>query len=337
MATDFSCLTNEPRVLMEAELKPILGHRFQPTGFPDLGPARYDAPDGTPMLLVESPQSVANRLEEVCWDYATNSLIAALGGLPYVSVRLPDGKEYTNSILESHRLNSPYILEGEDKSVFSFLKDNLGTLAEGAVDNRLLARTLFQIDPNSVLHGVFLAKKDLAGGRLRLSRALSGFIEAYGVQAAESGGVKLDRVDPQGDTNKGFGNVPFHRVEFTAKRIVASFNLDLALLRSYRLETEAFELLIALALYKIRRFLRLGLRLRTACDLEVNGDLRCIRPETFAVPAEAELEAQVKGLIQACLNKGLFRSPPITQVVWKAPPKKSASKSSQDAAGGSSK
>ncbi len=35
----FSSLQNEPRLLIEAELKPVQGSRFQPTGFPDLGAA----------------------------------------------------------------------------------------------------------------------------------------------------------------------------------------------------------------------------------------------------------------------------------------------------------
>ena len=66
---DFSPLKDGPRLLMEAALKPIQGHRFQPTGFPNLGHARYQSPDGNgQMVLVESAQSMANRLEAVCWD-----------------------------------------------------------------------------------------------------------------------------------------------------------------------------------------------------------------------------------------------------------------------------
>ena len=35
------------------ELKPLQGTRFQPTGFPNLGAARYRGPNGDEMLLVE--------------------------------------------------------------------------------------------------------------------------------------------------------------------------------------------------------------------------------------------------------------------------------------------
>ena len=79
---DYTTLENAPRLLIEAELKPLQGHRFQPTGFADLGPARYKAPDGTEMLLVESAQSVANRLEFAIWDDARDDLIADVKGLP---------------------------------------------------------------------------------------------------------------------------------------------------------------------------------------------------------------------------------------------------------------
>ena len=52
------------RILVEADLVPVQGQRFQPTGFADLGAAVYTLPDGTRMLLVESAQSMANRLEK---------------------------------------------------------------------------------------------------------------------------------------------------------------------------------------------------------------------------------------------------------------------------------
>src|SRR5438445_155834 len=74
------------------------------------------------MLLVKSPQSVANRLEIGCWDTAAGKLIPELEGMPYVQVNRSNGSSLTNSILEAHRLNSPYILEGKDTTVFDMLK-----------------------------------------------------------------------------------------------------------------------------------------------------------------------------------------------------------------------
>src|SRR6266852_2361806 len=127
MSNLFATLKGAPRLLMEARLRPLQGDRFQPTGFADLGPARYKAyrriDDKNPaenenlrmaeILLVESPQSVANRLETVCWDTAEAKLIPELHGMPYVQVNRSDGSSLTNSILEAHRLNSPYILESK--------------------------------------------------------------------------------------------------------------------------------------------------------------------------------------------------------------------------------
>ena len=52
------------------------------------------------------------------------------------------------------------------------------------------------------------------------------------------------------DAKEGFGNVPFHRTEFTAEKITAYFNLDLSLLRGYGLGEDATDLLIALALFE---------------------------------------------------------------------------------------
>src|SRR5262249_33663056 len=155
-------------------------------------------------------------------------------------------------------------------------------------------------------HGIFLAKSELAGGRLRMPRLLSGFIEASDVEDAASGGVKNDHVDPSGDTKRGFGNVPFHRTEFTARQLVVYFNLDLAQLRAYGLGTPAESFLIALALFKIQRFLKVGLRLRTACDLEPCGSLEIARPSGFQAPTEQQVKDTVKATLAACRDEGLF-------------------------------
>lgn len=318
MSNAFPGLETSPRLLVEADLKPLQGWRFQTTGFPDLGPARYQLHDGTEMLLVESAQSVANRLEAVCWADKEDDVIAELQGLPYIRVvnKAAGDKPLTNSILEAHRINSPYILEGRDESVLLNLKETYGGMETGPVDIRGLATLVFKYDPNAIVHGVFLAKKELAGGRLRLPRILSGFIEAVRVREVESGGVKNDRVNPSGDTAKGFGNVPFHRSEFTADKITAYFNLDLALLRGYSLPDGAMELLVALSLFKIQRFLATGLRLRTACDLTMNGILRITAPTGFTMPSEADLKKTMPDKIAACKAAGLFADPPVTVVRW---------------------
>jgi len=312
---NLNVLTGEPRLLIEVPLKPVQGTRFQPTGFPDLGAAAYTLPDGTQMLIVESAQSMANRLEAVCWDAPRETWVDCLEGLPYVAVTNGAGHIITNSVLESHRLNSPYILEGKDKSFFQVLKKELGAMEIGPVNLKLLALVLFKYDTNALIHGVFLAKSDLAGGRLRLPRALTAFIEASNVTIAPSGGVKMDNVNPSGDTKKGFGHVPFHRDEYSGK-ITAYFNLDLAQIRGYGLGDDATQLLIGLSLYKIRRFLDEGLRLRTACDLESDGDgsISVTRPKGFTLPLRAEIEKALPGWIKAASSK--FASPAITRVMY---------------------
>ncbi|MBN8727977.1 MAG: type I-U CRISPR-associated protein Cas7 [Xanthomonadales bacterium] len=311
MNPDLSALANAPRLLLRATLEPLQGTRFQPTGFPEIGAAQYDGPDGTPMLLVESAQSMANRMEAVCWDTVADDWVSPLRGLPVIKVNDKGGKPLTNSVLEAHRINSPYILEGQDKTVFDKLRNELADMDEGFVDLRKLARILLSLDINALLHGVFLAKKELAGGRLRLPRALSGFIEARDSKVAASGGVKNDSVNPSGDTSKGFGNVPFARDEFVSPEIEAYFNLDLAQLRGYGLPDSAFNLLVALALYKIRAFLERGLRLRTACDLDCEG-IEVQRPHGFELPGLAALEQALPGLIAAAAADAGFETTSVT-------------------------
>lgn len=326
---NFTTLDAHPRLLLEATLRPVQGSRFQPTGFPDLGAAEYDGPDGRRMLLVESAQSMANRLESVCWDRTTDDWIPALRGLPCVKVVDKTGAPLTNSVLEAHRLNSPYILAGKDRTVFDLLKGELSGMAEGMVDFRVLARAVFKLDPNTLLHGVFFLRDQktkgngadesgstskkgnndkpkgedlLVKGRLRIPRSLSSFIEAEDVRIAMSGGVKNDSVNHSGESEKGFGTVPYSRSEYTANRLTAFFNLDLSQIGAYGLSREARDLLVGLALYKIRLFLERGLRLRTACDLDL-VELASTRPAGFTVPGLAELEEAMPGLIRAAATE----------------------------------
>lgn len=337
MTLNFSALKTAPRLLLQADLRPIQGSRFQPTGFPDLGAASYTLADGTEMLLVESAQSMANRLEEVCWDSANNKLIPVLENLPYVHVDAgPFGT--TNTFLEFHRLNSPYIWESKEKDSEAFQAEflkNLGLSQKrrkkgdksesmegedgkdvpGVVDMQRFYKAIFKYDPNSLVHGLFLEK---VAGRLRVPRLLSGFIEAKNARLAASGGVKFDRVFPEKDSergitsNDGFTNVPFHRDEYSAESITAYFSLDLAQMRGYGLGESAEHLLLALSLFKVQKFLTEGLRLRTACDLEMVDGLHVKRPEGYSLPALSDLETALPGLIKAA--SPLFKGGPITRI-----------------------
>jgi CRISPR-associated protein Csb1 len=297
---DLKQLQEETRLLFTIPLKPLQGDRFQPTGFPNLGAATYQTAEGQ-KLLVESAQSMANRLEATCWDEAKNKPVGALDGISHVTVER-EKAFLTDSMLEAHRINSPYLLEGKDKTFFETIKKDLGGLAEGPIDRAKLAQTLLKYDVGSLIHGVFLAKKDLAGGRLRVARALSAFIEASNTQVAASGGVKNDHVNPSGDTGKGFGNVPFSRDEFTAQAIDMHVNLDLAQIRGYGLGPDVERLLILLSLYKVRKLLNGDLRLRTACDLEPvdRSNITAKRPDGFALPALEKLENALKDAISKC-------------------------------------
>ena len=351
MNIDFPALKETPRLLIEAELRPLQGTRFQPTGFPNLGAATYQAPDGTDMLLVESAQSMANRLEAVCWDEVADDWVTPLQGLPVVKVVDKDKKSLTNSVLEAHRLNSPYItnskvevvtnskvevVDNDKKSEPSeWLEKFKGEIgydenAVRPVDMRgKVFPVLLKYDPNSLIHGIFLEK---IAGVIRSPRVLSGFIEAQNVRIASSGGVKNDRVDATGKSgggaSEGYGNVPFARDEYSAQKIIAYFNLDLAQIRAFGLGEEVENLLIAFSLFKIRKFLETGLRLRTACDLTLEKITVTCPEQGFALPELPKLEADLPNLISAVAKKQQFADPAITTVIWK--PKKNSKKDKGD-------
>ncbi len=302
MTLDLSALAPAPRLLFAVQLKPLQGQRFQPTGFPGLGAATFRSAAGD-SLLVESPQSMANRLEATLWDEASQDVVEAARGISHVKVTRANGAFLTDTILEAHRLNSPYLLEASNKTFFSMLKAELGGLETGPVDRKKFAQVLLKLDVGSLLHGVFLAKKELAGGRLRLSRALSAFIESDGARVAASGGVKNDHVNPSGDTKAGFGNVPFARDEFTADTTTLYVNLDLAQIRGYGLGDGVNRLLIVMALYKLRALLDDHLRLRTACDFApVDSQVTATAPVGFKLPALGDLAPALKAAVATCAS-----------------------------------
>ena len=302
------------RVLVEADLAPVQGDRFQPTGFADLGAAFYTLPDDTPMLLVESAQSMANRLERTILTL-DGELVDDLKGLSYVRADLA-GEDVppvrVSSLTEAHRLASPFILS--DKTFSQKFCEETGYSAKGKPDWPRIHAALFRYDVNSLLHGVFLANLD--GGRIKVPRLISAFIEARDVRPADSGGVK-NSFDPSGtirhvDFDKNvYGNVPFQRREYTAKRITAYFNLDAAGIRRLGLPEAAQELLVCLGLYKMRLLLEGNLRLRTACDLRLTGEIS-VTEGMAALPDAATLLKALQAAIAAC--RGLFTEPPVTEL-----------------------
>ncbi|MEZ5964171.1 MAG: type I-U CRISPR-associated RAMP protein Csb1/Cas7u [Planctomycetota bacterium] len=316
---EFAKLQDAPRLLLEAGLKPAQGDRFQPTGFADLGAAKYTTPANKQMLLVESAQSVANRLERAVIDGDGVDLIENLRGLPYVKVTLTGQGVgvVTSSLVEAHRLNSPFIVTNGQFATPFLAKS--GYKKGQVIDWRKAAAAVCYFDPGALLHGVFFA--NIEDGRLRFPRALTGFIEASDVMEAGSGGVKNNHFDPSGEIRAEgydkdvYSNVPYPRLEFTAKDIRAYFNLDLALMRGYGLPTAAQRLLVALALFKVRRFLDLGLRLRTACDLVIRESLRATAPEEFTVPSTNALQTILHDkLIPAARNEKDLLAPEVLEL-----------------------
>jgi CRISPR-associated protein Csb1 len=294
------------RTVLEADLTPIAGSLFQPTGFPDLGAAEF----GDGKLLVESAQSMANWLEGATWDVAVNDQVSELAGVPYVRVVDQSGNFLSSSRLEAHRLASAYIMAGTvgDIGGEKWLEQQFGLVKGRPLDYRAVARACFRLDPVSLVHGAFFARKNWPW-QPRISRAVTSFIEASGVKPAVSGGVKRDVVINEakgGVTAEGYGTVPHQRVEYTAGNITAFFTVDHAQFRSYGLSEPATALLEALADFEIATVLDGGLRLRTRCDLVVSKITKGDRPDA------AEAAARVaKFAAEARDELG-----PVTEVVW---------------------
>ena len=295
-------------LIVTAKLAPIADvDRFQPAGFPEVGHVIYRAPrkDGRTedVCIIDSPASMANHLETVCCQSATDpALHEDLVGLPYVScvTDRDDGKRdrvVCTTLTEGHRIASDYFLDGlleplvlqpehkdgkkkieaawEGKRFRTQLREDFG-VKEVEKDKRyflypdnwwMIYATIFRYDPNSLLHGVLFAKE-----QIKISRILTAHLEAIGAARVGRSGVKFDRL---GKTTSG---QPIFSVdEETAREIRATFILDLALLRSYGrgesgLSATHKRLLLDLAIWKVARLLGQPFRYRTQCHLKCESE-----------------------------------------------------------------
>ena len=164
------------------------------------------------VCIVDSPASMANHLETVCCQSATDpALHPDLEGLPYVTCVTDgsDGKRsrvVCTSLTEGHRIASDYFLDGlldevwkgeaeegrakkkveahwEGEAFRVRLRKEFG-IQEVEKDKRYflypdnwwtIYNTIFRYDPNSLLHGVLFAKE-----QIKISRILTAHLEAIG-------------------------------------------------------------------------------------------------------------------------------------------------------------
>lgn len=132
-------------------------------------------------------------------------------------------------------------------------------------------------------------------------------------------------------SDEGYGNIIYPRTEFTAEKITAYFNLDLATMHGYGLGEAANRLLVALALYKVASLLWGGLRLRTACDLEV-GAIEVTRPKNLAINDLSALRDETAKALPDLIKACEFGADPVTRVEASIAPKKVKGKA-KDATG----
>jgi CRISPR-associated protein Csb1 len=332
--TPADVLRGESPLVLTATLEPIAGDRFQPAGFPEIGHVIYKAPrkNGSTenVCIVDSAASMANHLETVCQRGAHElDLVDELSGMPYIRCvtgnldndKLPSEKRevVVTSLTEGHRIASSYFLDG------SALKSD-GAKGHGKFEDELIKKfgivlpgsskahpppekwwdvykTIFELDPNSLVHGVLFPQ-----WQIKIPRALTGHLEAFGASRVDRSGVKFDRL---GKTTSG---QPIFAVDdAVAESIRATFVLDVSLIRSFGrmkgadtvgLSEKRKEFLVALALWKIQKLLASPFRFRSGCHL------RCTTLKSY----EQEVELEVD-ITQAIKDAGLDQQS-VTDVFW---------------------
>lgn len=332
--TPADVLKGESPLVLTATMEPIVGDRFQPAGFPEIGHVIYKAPrrDGSTenVCIVDSAASMANHLESVCQRGAHDlDLVDELSGMPYircvtgdvVNGSLASGKRETivTSLTEGHRIASSYFLDGAalqgdgakaGEKFESELIRKFGIVLPGSSKAHPppeqwwnVFKTIFEIDPNSLVHGVLFPQ-----WQIKIPRALTAHLEAFGAGRVDRSGVKFDRL---GKTTSG---QPIFAVDdATAESIRATFVLDVSLVRSFGrrkgeetlgLSVKEQEFLVALALWKVDRLLAAPFRFRSGCHL------RCASLRSY----EEEIELDVD--IAAAITAARLDEHPVTDVFW---------------------
>jgi CRISPR-associated protein Csb1 len=145
--------------------------------------------------------------------------------------------------------------------------------------------------------------------QIKIPRALTAHLEAFGAARVDRSGVKFDRL---GKTTSG---QPIFAVDdVTAGSIRATFVLDISLIRSFgRMKDEKTQLglsenqkkfLVALALWKIKKLTEDAFRFRSGCYL------RCTALESCG--QKVSIDVDIKGAIE----KAGFSDQPVTDVFW---------------------
>jgi len=282
---------HKDRVIITARLGLANGTFLQPTGFPDIGSCIYTDAEGKKRCLIESEQSMANRLEAVCMK-APGYWVDDLNYLPVIEVR-DNGTLLATNLTEPHRIASSYVLESKlnGSDVKSTLEKKLELRNGGStwpLDKRAaLEKLVFALDPAALLHGFQFVQWKFVG--LRQTRLLSARLECELADEPEVqyGMVKFDLIEPGAQaegTNKGQSIAAKSRVVPAKDGIKATFDIDLLGLKSLALEEKQKKFLLALALWKIGAFLSNkpafdarsrqtspALRLRADCYLSCGG------------------------------------------------------------------
>lgn len=319
-ATDTLAELSQHRFLrLDVELEPVGSPTFQPATFANTGHSFYQDRKGRLSVVVESVASMANMLEATVWNEAEGRPIDPVAPLPWVEVRTPDGAHYTSSRTAAHRLFAAAMVngtvEGTDKGFDSLLKGKLGGDPRPPVA-RTVAAAAWELDPLTLLHGLWIASPKIWDGRARLTRALSARIDAHEVwtQDVQVGGQKTaDSVVEAGEGQSGrakgdqavFGEIPHHTSEVSAASILARIVLDLGLLRSYGLGVKRELALIAVGALQIRELLDAWPRRRSRCTLlPVDGSNAVKEPAEWTLPEGPELRAACLELCGAAVGDG---------------------------------
>lgn len=270
------------------------GKRYvQAAGFPDIGACIFRDAQGQTRCLVESEQSMTNRLEGVCMADGGEWVNPWKTNLPLIEVADNNGQRIATNLTEPHRIASSYILEGavNGGTFKDILWKAIGMQGTGKQEKlpldgrKKLDQAVFAIDPCALLHGFQFVQTKFVG--MRQPRILHARIEATldGDEEMNYGMVKWDEIEPGGqkaDSNKGQSIAPKSRIIW--KDITATFELDLLALKHLHLDESKRKFLLGLALWKIGAFLTdypsfdprsrqtlRALRLRSDCNLKFNS------------------------------------------------------------------
>ncbi len=260
---------------LTVELRSLTDSIF-PATFKDVGHSVWINPaTGRQDILIDSPNSLANRLESALSISSTGQPIALLKGISYCCIKDVAGQSIATTLQLPHRIGSGPIALTKT--------DNFKEQLQADIKTSGLHAAVFRYDALSLIFGTWLSR--INGGHGKIAKVITARIVGRDVTRINIGGTKQEaapikamgissaNVDVstfEGKNSKGsdigIGTLPFQKYEFVAAKYELQISINWNLIDAYSLPDRCKAMLKTIVSLSVYELLSQQLYCRTNCS-----------------------------------------------------------------------